>query len=189
MEYLIQVPLNTADDQLCLLCGKILLYYAETQKVTASIVLCLLHLIWSSQLGFLSFVSHPGKLMLTILKFLWNTQFSQFANLKTREISAYKSSEWYDYHVSVLFTLFRFFATISIVCVLFLFLKTCNTFIAQPSFKDSLLQLAYNPDPVLQSVVAKIILSVLENCENRFVIVFLMASHIIRVDFHLNFST
>ena len=52
------------------------------------------------------------------------------------------------------------------------FFQTCNNLIAQPSFKDSLLQLAYNPDPVLQSVVAKIILGTLENCENRFVCLF-----------------
>lgn len=32
-DYLIHVPLLTPDDQLCLLAGKILLYYAETEEV------------------------------------------------------------------------------------------------------------------------------------------------------------
>lgn len=76
LAFLIEVPLNSADDQLCLLSGKILLYYAETSQ-------------------------------------------------------------------------------------------TCTKLISLPGFKDSLLQLAYNPDPILQSVVAKIILATLENGENR----------------------
>lgn len=33
MEYLIEIPTTSYDDQLCLLAGKILLYFAETQQV------------------------------------------------------------------------------------------------------------------------------------------------------------
>lgn len=75
-DYLIHVPLLTPDDQLCLLAGKILLYYAETEE-------------------------------------------------------------------------------------------TCKKLISSPELKESLLQFAYSPDPILQSVVAKIILAILDNTENR----------------------
>lgn len=76
LDYLIQIPTSSSDDQLCLLAGKILLYYAEIKK-------------------------------------------------------------------------------------------TCAKLVASPGLKDSLLQLACNPDPVLQNVVVKIILAILENIEDR----------------------
>jgi len=76
LDFLIDVPIKIYDDQICLLAGKILLYYAETPE-------------------------------------------------------------------------------------------TCATLIAKPTLQATLMQLAYNPDTVLQSVVAKIVLGILENTEDK----------------------
>ena len=112
LDYLIQVPTSSSDDQLCLLAGKILLYYAEIKKVRIRYF------------------------------FAFNVPNKHF---------------------------FVYFLFYEIPCNLSFFLKTCAQLVSSSGLKDSLLQMACNPDPVLQSVVVKIILAILENVEDRYV--------------------